>query len=107
MDADMKYCRSCGKIIPKTSKFCRYCGYQYAGADEVCRKGDSPKSSPVKAALPKKKKSTGRKAASLLLVAVLLFTGFVKPGFFKKREGVGKETVISENSVSGKKITKK
>ncbi len=107
MDADLKYCRSCGKIIPKTSKFCRYCGYQYTQAHEISRNEEGPKPSPQKARVPKRKKRAGKKAVAFFLVAVLLFTGFVKPGFFRKKEGGGKETVISENHVSGKKDTKK
>lgn len=119
MDACTKYCRSCGKIIPKASRYCRYCGYQYAEAEErketaggpsANRKTSAYRETKQKPSGSEKKAQKKRKSGGIVVwvfLVAILFTGFVKPGFFRKKEGGGKETVTAENGTAGSKNGKK
>lgn len=91
-----KFCTSCGKKIADGAMFCNFCGSRQpapkAPAAEPERKktGSAKKSVPAemsgkaapKAENRKKKKGgCGLGTIAVLLVAVLLFTGFILPGF--------------------------
>lgn len=99
MDSSMKYCRSCGKSIPRTAKFCRYCGFQFSAPDNSApdaQRDTSAQKPPAreKHKTPgKAKKNTGLRAVAVVLAAALLFTGFVSPGFFRKKTGDGGSAV--------------
>lgn len=118
------YCRSCGKIIPRGAKFCRYCGFQFAPASSsVPKHQDEPsvREDPAETAAgrniserrssgnrtgTRKKKKAGVRAIAIVLTAAILFTGFVKPGFFGKKNGGG-ETVSSAHTGAGTAPVKK
>ena len=90
------FCTNCGTQLPEGSVFCPNCGakvaetpaapaprsasksFQQAGLKATGQINSNPSPQPVK------KKGLLRFTALLLVVAIL-FTGFVKPGFFKRK----------------------
>lgn len=88
MDSNMMYCRSCGKVIPRNSKFCRFCGFQYMkpAAESSAKNSAAVKPSPEKKP-PKKKKRTGLKLLIAALAVFFLYKGLISPGFLLKKPG--------------------
>lgn len=81
-----KFCTECGSPIQKENRFCMNCGNPVpqinpditACANEKCI-NDEPKQ------ISAPKRRSRKKVIAFLLIFSLLFTGFFKPGFLRKR----------------------
>lgn len=90
-----KFCTSCGKKIADDATFCNFCGSRQPAPKAPAAEPEKKKAAPAKRSAPaetggkaapkaetKKKGGCGLKIIAVLLAVVLLFTGFVLPGFF-------------------------
>ena len=98
-------CAFCGGELKATSRFCPRCGRTVASAAvPQTRQPQFPSPYPEEDAQPKKRVSPIAvliPAIALVLVAAILFTGFVAPGWILSRDGAGNLSGGNAGGASG------
>lgn len=90
----MMYCENCGRQIAASAVFCRFCGTPTGAAPQQQRRPAQPQQNMARVqqmSAPAGKKAGKRKGGMFSLIAMILVvcivvTGFVKPGFFLKKD---------------------
>lgn len=92
MANEFKFCRFCGKQISQSAKFCRHCGADLSNisVQNAQPRPASGNPTPAPAAAPqppRRKRKAWKVIVAVTLVATLLFTAFLKPGFLRRKPG--------------------